>query len=90
MCVWHRFSLGFSITVLLDPEREMFDGSVLLMVETVALSLACALATYCITFSLLEFYYVHLVVGAAGLDEAAGRASRSAQIIFALSARCTT
>ena len=41
--MWHRFSLGFSITVLLDPEREMFDGSVLLMVETVALSLACAL-----------------------------------------------
>ena len=48
----------------------------LLAIETVALSLACALATYCITFSLLEFYYVHLVVGSAGIDEAAHKANR--------------
>ncbi len=54
------FSLGFSITVLLDPEREMFDGSLLLLAETIALSLACALATYCITFSLYASCVSHL------------------------------
>ena len=63
-------SLGFSISVLLDPEREAFDGDPLTALETLALSVATALSVYTITFSLLEFYYIHLVAGAACLEDA--------------------
>ena len=63
-------SLGFSVSVLLDPEREQFDDNPLTSLETVALTAACALSVYTIAFSLLEFYYIHLVAGAANLEDA--------------------
>ena len=63
-------SLGFSIAVLMDPERQMFDGSMLGMVDTLALACACALSVYTITFSLLEFYYIHMVAGAVCVEDA--------------------
>ena len=38
-----------------------FDEHPLTAIGTLALTVACALAVYTITFSLLEFYYIHLV-----------------------------
>ncbi len=78
------FSLGFSISVLLDPEREMFDGTVLQLAETLALTFACALSVYCITFSLLEFYYVHLVVGTANMECAKAKEEARAKLLARL------
>ena len=70
-------SLGFSISVLLDPEREAFDGHLLTACGTLSLTIACALAIYTITFSLLEFYYIHLTAGAACVEDARKQADRA-------------